>query len=63
MMELPKRHATSESSLYGQPAHVNASGAQKPSEIRKAQAGWTRATDAMSIELKLGISALFQESI
>ncbi len=56
MMELPKRHATSESSLYGQPAHVNASGAQKPSEIRKAQAGWTRA-------LKLGISALFQESI
>ena len=68
MMELPKRHATSESSLrvrlYGQPAHVNASGAQRPSEIRKAQAGGTRATDgatdAMSIELEIGISARCQ---
>jgi hypothetical protein len=65
MMELPKRHATSESSLYGQLAHVNASGAQKPSEMRKAQAGGTpsRATYAMSIvELELGISARCQLS-
>jgi hypothetical protein len=63
MMELPKRHATSESSLYGQLAHVNASGVQKPSEIRKAQAGGTpsRATYAMSI-VELGISARCQLS-